>query len=180
MFIYSLKVNGKKTAKLLLCILLFLVILITFIVCYQILIKPCSSIDKNVNSNSFQEINISNYTNILKNVHDNIDKYVGQKIKFSGYVYRMLDFNQDQFVLARDMVVSSDFKTVVVGFLCEETTIKEYEDYSWIEIEGKITKGNYHGEIPIIKVENIKKINKPKEEYVYPPDDSFVVTSTVL
>ena len=30
----------------------------------------------------------------------------------------MYDFNNEQFVLARDMIVSSDFQTVVVGFLC--------------------------------------------------------------
>lgn len=54
------------------------------------------------------------YTNVLKSVHDDISTYVGQKINFSGYVYRVYDFQANQFVLARDMVVSSDFQTVVV------------------------------------------------------------------
>lgn len=116
----------------------------------------------------------------MKTVHDNIDNYVGQKIKFSGYVYRMFDFKESQFVLARDMVISSDFQTVVVGFLCESTEIASYHDNSWVEIEGTIIKSDYHGDMPIIQVEKLHSIEKPSDEYVYPPDDSFVATSTIL
>ena len=34
--------------------------------------------------------------------------------------------------------------------------------------------------MPIIEVEKINKVETPTDEYVYPPDDSFVTTSTVL
>ena len=124
------------------------------------------------------EITPNNYTNVLKSVHENLNDYVGQKIKFSGYIYRVLDFEENQFVLARNMVISSDFQTVVVGFLCSCSTANEFEDNCWVEMEGTILKGDYHGEIPIIQVEKMEKIEKPSEEYVYPPDDSFVTTST--
>ena len=79
------------------------------------------------------------------------------------------------------MIISSDFQTVVVGFLCHCDIAKNYEDGTWVEITGTITKGDYYGEIPIIEIENINKIDKPTDnEYVYPPDDSFIATSTVL
>ena len=78
------------------------------------------------------------------------------------------------------MIVSSDFQTVVVGFLCHSNIASNFEDHTWVEIEGTITKGNYYGDMPIIEIENIKQIQEPSDEYVYPPDDSFVVTSTVL
>lgn len=67
-------------------------------------------------SNDVYTIENKNYTNVLKSVHDDISTYVGQKVSFSGYVYRVYDFQDDQFVLARDMVVSSDFQTVIVRF----------------------------------------------------------------
>ena len=54
------------------------------------------------------QISPKNYTNILKSVHENIDSYVGKKICFTGYVYRVLDLQDNQFVLARDMIVSSN------------------------------------------------------------------------
>lgn len=34
--------------------------------------------------------------------------------------------------------------------------------------------------MPIIEVEKINSVTAPIDEYVYPPDDSFVTTSTVL
>lgn len=47
-------------------------------------------------------------------------------------------------------------------------------------LPGTITKGNYHGEIPVIEINSIEKIEKPEDEYVYPPDETYVTTSTVL
>lgn len=123
---------------------------------------------------------LGNYTNILKSVHDNPDEYIGQKIKFSGYIYRVIDFTEKEFVLARNMVVSSDFQTVVVGFLCRYDKAKEFEDGTWIEITGTIKKGTYHGDMPIIDIENIQKTEKPSDEYVYPPDDDYIPTSSLL
>ena len=78
------------------------------------------------------------------------------------------------------MIISSDFQTVVVGFLCESKEIKKFKDSSWIEIEGEITKGNYHGEIPVIKINTIKECDKPNDEYVYPPDESYIPTNNIL
>ena len=116
----------------------------------------------------------------MKSVHDNIDDYVGVKINFTGYVYRMIDFNENQFVLARNMVISSDLQTVVVGFLCECEESKNFKDNDWIEITGTVTKGDYHGDMPIIKVTEIKNSTKPNEELVYPPDESYIPTSGIL
>ena len=133
-----------------------------------------------VPQNNISEISANNYTNILKAVHDNIDNYVGIKIHFTGYIYRLLDFTDTQFVLARDMVISSDFQTVVVGFLCEHDTAKSYENHAWVEVTGEIIKGDYHGDMPIIKVTNIQRANKPNEELVYPPDESYIPTSGII
>ena len=66
------------------------------------------------------------YTNILQAVHEDLNEYVGIKIKFSGYVYRLIDFDENQFVLARDMIINEDgTQYVVVGFLCESKKIKD-------------------------------------------------------
>lgn len=180
MFVCNFKVDGNKLGKILLGVLFVIILIITAVVCYRILGNNFFKTNDSIKSNDIQELSVTNYTSVLKNVHENIDTYIGQKIKFSGYVYRMIDFTQEQFVLGRNMIISSDFQTVVVGFLCECETAVQYEDNTWIEIEGEITKGDYHGEMPIIKIEKIQKIEKPSEEFVYPPDDSFVSTSTVI
>ena len=58
----------------------------------------------------------------------------GQKISFSGYVYRVYDLKENEFILARDMVVTSDFQTVVVGFLCSYKNASSYKNGTWVNI----------------------------------------------
>jgi len=45
---------------------------------------------------------------------------------------------------------------------------------------GKITKGYYHGDIPVIEIEAISETSKPKDALVYPPDDFYIPTSSLL
>ena len=180
MFIYNLKIDGNKLGKIFLGILLGIIIIITAIVVYRILGNNFFKTNDDTNSVKVQELTVSNYTNVLKTVHDNIDDYIGMKVSFSGYIHRMVDFKENQFVLARDMVISSDLQTVIVGFLCECDDIKQYADKTWIQIEGEIIKGDYHGDMPILKITKIQKIDKPSDEYVYPPDAAFVPTSAIF
>ena len=177
MFIFNMKINGNKTLKIFMGILCFILLFITLFICYRLIFNSFFKTNDDISTaNTVYEITPQNYTNVLQNVH----KYLGQKIKFSGYIYRLYDFNDEQFVLARNMIISSDFQTVVVGFLCHSNIAKNYANDSWVEVQGKITKGNYNGDIPIIEIESINQIDKPIEEFVYPPDSSFVTTSRVI
>lgn len=181
MFVFNMKLDGNRTSKILIGILCIIILLITFFICYKLIFSSFfKTNDEMLSKDTIYEITAQNYTNVLQNVHNNLDNYVGQKIKFSGYIYRLYDFSNEQFVLARNMIISSDFQTVVVGFLCHSEQANNYEDNTWVEITGTITKGNYNGEIPVIEVNEIQKVDTPSEEYVYPPDSSFVATSTVL
>ena len=182
MFICNFKLNGNKIIKYTSTFLCICIFILCGIAIYKIFGNSISNnkTTDNLKRDSVCEINANSYTNILDEVHNNLDIYVGQKIKFSGFVYRIYDFSDEQFVLGRNMIISSDFQTVVVGFLCQSKKIKNFKDNSWIEIEGEITKGDYHGEIPIIKIKNIKECVKPNDEFVYPPDENFIPTSSIL
>jgi len=131
-------------------------------------------VNDNIPTTSSLEINCNNYTDILKDSHENIDKYVGKKIKFVGFVYRLYDFSENQFVLAREMIISSDNQAVVVGFLSDYKNANDFEDGTWVEAEGVIEKGNYHGDLPVIKVNSLKEVSAPSDEYVFPPSDSYI------
>lgn len=182
MFIYNIKINGSKTFKNFFIGIVILVIIIVGIVSFRVFQGASNSSPNSscLPQNKMTKLTTANYTNILKTVHENIDDYVGIQINFTGYVYRVLDLNENQFILARDMIVSSDFQSVIVGFLCECDNGKDFEDETWVELTGKITKGEYHGDMPIIKVTEIKKVDKPNDEFVYPPDESYIPTSGVL
>ncbi len=182
MFVYNVKINGSKTFKYFFVGIVLLVVIIVGIVTLKIFHGAINNHETSscMPQNNVFKITASNYTNVLKSVHDNIDDYIGININFTGYVYRMIDFNENQFVLARNMVISSDLQTVVVGFLCECEESKNFNDNDWIEITGTVTKGDYHGDMPIIKVTEIKKASKPNEELVYPPDESYIPTSGII
>lgn len=150
--------------------------IVCLITVYKVIFQKSSKDSKD----EVYQITSNNYTNILKAVYEDLDTYIGQKISFSGYVYRVYDFKDNEFVLARDMVVSSNFQTLVVGFMCSCDNARDFKDNSWVELSGKITKGYYHGDIPVIKVENIKEINKPSDSTVYPPQDFYIPTSSLL
>lgn len=182
MFVYNVKINGSKTFKVFFTGICILMVIILIIVCIRVFrgADKSSSVADGISKNTVFKISTSNYTNVLKAVHDNIDTYIGKKITFSGYIYRLLDFSDKQFVLARDMIISSDFQSVVVGFLCEAENATDFENDTWVEITGEITKGDYHGEMPIVAITEIKKVDKPNEEVVYPPDESYIPTSSGL
>ncbi len=182
MFIYHVKINGSKTFRYFFIGIVLLVVIIVGIVSFRIFQGASSSSENSscLPHQKMAKLSTNNYTNVLKTVHEHIDDYVGIQINFTGYIYRVLDLNENQFVLARNMIISSDFQSVVVGFLCEVNNAKDFEDGTWVELTGEITKGNYHGDMPILKVIDIKKTNKPNDEFVYPPDESYIPTSGIL
>lgn len=124
---------------------------------------------KQILTSNYIEITNSNYTNILMDAYDNIDKYLGKNITVTGYVFRLPDFGNNEFVIARDMLVDENHSQVV-GFLCNYNQISQYETNSWVKINGIIEKGHYFGEIPIIRVKSIKKVTTPNEIFVSPPN----------
>lgn len=180
MFVCNYKINSKLLFKILFIILSIIVLIMCCIGIYKIFYLREVYVNDNIDTSKVNVISSSNYTNVLKNVHENLDNYIGMKIKATGFVYRLYDFNESQFVLARQMIISSDYQAVIVGFLCNLNGADKYKDNTWIEIEGTITKGDYHGEIPIIEIDKINETKIPSEEYVYPPDESYVATAEIL
>lgn len=180
MFVYNLKINGTKTFRIIVISTVLIALLILTLSIYNFYYKSKFIISDSLPSNSISNIKPSNYTNILKQVYDDIDTYIGQTINFTGYIYKTNDFKDNQFVLARDMLINSDSQSVVVGFLCSYDKAKDLKNGTWVNISGKIIKGYYHDEIPVIDINTIKETSKPEEEYVYPPDTSYIPTSVIL
>lgn len=179
MFIYNFKINNRVIYRIILIAIILFVLILCGIVSYKIY-SSSIRVNDNLPNKDYIEITNENYATILKTVHDNIDEYIGQKIKYSGFVYRVYDLNRTQFVLGRNMLISSDYKTVVIGFLCNYNEANKLKDYAWVEIEGTIFKGIYHGDMPILEIYSLKEIQKPNNEYVYPPNEDYIPTSKIL
>ena len=182
MFVFNIKLNKKLIFKTSLIIMFIIAIIIAIVSALEIINKNNAGdrnlLDDSIPSSEIAQIKPQDYTNILKAVHDDLDTYVGQKIAFSGYIYRLNGFAEDQFVLARDMDIGNN-QSLVVGFLCSSEKAKEFPSYTWVNITGEITKGNYNGEIPIIKITAIEKAQKPENASVSVPDSSYIPTAVI-
>ncbi len=187
MFI-NLKINSNRFIKFAFLVMLLIILIIFSVGVYKIFFKKSGNEEKDtftlkdtIDTNQVFNISKDNYTNILQAVHNNIDAYVGCKVHFSGYVYRLLDFSPTQFVLARDMIVSENpLQSLVVGFLCEYKKAEEFKDGEWVDVTGVIEKSDYYGEIAIINVTNIVKCEEPENKYVSTPDETYIPTSNLL
>lgn len=183
MFIYNVKINGGVALKVIIVILSVFMLIVFGISVYRIFFTSGKfEVNDRVEANEIAEIQPDNYTNVLQAVHQDLDSYVGMKIKFSGYVYRVIDFNDNQFVLARDMFINEErTQSVVVGFLSEYKNAQDLNDGEWVEITAVIEKGKYHNkEIPIIKVTDMKQTSEPENPFVMPPSDTYIPTSGLL
>lgn len=183
MFIYNLKIDGGKALKIIIALLSLFMLVVFGISIYRIFFSSGKfEVSDRFAQNDITEIEAKNYTNILQAVHDNPDEYLGMKIKFSGYVYRLIDFQENEFVLARDMIINEErTQSVIVGFLSQYKNAKKFNNGDWIEVTGVIEMGKYHNkDIPVIKVTNAQIITAPENPYVFLPDDTYIPTSGML
>lgn len=169
MFIFNLKFNKKFFIKICVSIIIFLFIFMIFFSFIKIKNNSKSSNDSS-NSNTLK-INTENFTTFLSDCHENIANYLNKKVNISGYVYRMNDFNKDQFVIARTMLINDSKNSLIVGILCSYDKAYKFADYDWVELTGVIEEGYYNGKLPCIKVETINKIKPPDNSYVKEPID---------
>ena len=173
MFVCNLKINKKKFVFLFTSLILILAILLMFLAFNKIFFNiPQSAISES----NILTITSDNYTGFLKDCHESIDKYIGETIQITGYVYRMPDFNENQFVIARTMLINSNNKAVVVGLLSESNKIENFNNSTWVTCTGTIKKGNYNGDMPVLEVISIQASEIPEDEFVYSPN----VSSNVL
>ena len=94
MFVCNFKLNSNKIIKYVSVFLCICILILCGIAIYKIFGNIISNnrTTDTLKKGSVCEIDANNYTNILDEVHNNLDMYVGQKIKFSGFVYKIYDF----------------------------------------------------------------------------------------
>ena len=94
MFIYNIKLNSKNIVKIVFAIM-SIIITIFFIISIYKIISESIRVRDEINVPDVSYIEAKNYTNILKEVYEDLDTYVGQTICFSGYIYRNSDFDDN-------------------------------------------------------------------------------------
>lgn len=168
MFVCNVKINKKKLSKIVIFITILLALTIIGFAIYKVFFSSNNSTISN-GTELVQEIKSYDYTSFLKDCHENIESYVGKSFSITGYVYRVPDFEKNQFVLSRTMIIDEANSAVVVGILSEYKDACKFEDGDWIKVTGTVIKGSYKGQMPVLEIKEITKCDVPEDEYVYPP-----------
>ena len=67
MFVFNIKLDGNKTAKIFIGILCVILLFITFFVCYKLIFNSFFKTNDDVNlGDTVYDINSQNYTNVLQ------------------------------------------------------------------------------------------------------------------
>ncbi|MDT3701195.1 MAG: TIGR03943 family protein [Thermincola sp.] len=129
--------------------------------------------DNNTNNIQMQGgtivINDNNYAYLVEDISYNMDSYLGQKVQLVGFVIKDKDFNGNMFVTARFCMSCCTADLQPLGLICQYDKGSELKKDTWIKITGQMKKLNFKGQkIAVVDVENVVKVDKPKNEYVYP------------
>ena len=125
MFVCNVKVNVKKI------MIWFGVIAVIIAICLELGIFGKNEKDVDIYENNIDYvITENNFTNMLKDIHENIDDNVGKTVKISGFVFTMPDFKDNYFVCGRNMILSGNEK--IVGFLCDYEKAYNLLESEWV------------------------------------------------
>ncbi len=158
MFVVNFKLDYKKILIACVVIALFVATIMEFGTKTK-----TSSVNSNISNYDF-DLNEENYTELLKSIHENIDLCIGKTIHLTGFVFRMPDFKDNYIVCGRNTISNSEDK--VAGILCDYSDAKSLIDSEWIEITGVIAKGEYNGQMPIVKIGKLTKVTAPANTFV--------------
>lgn len=100
---------------------------------------------------------------------DNLDRYLGKTIKFTGMVLKPKEFEEGFFVPGRMAMTCCADDMAFLGFACEYEGSKDLANKSWVEVTavvGKAVRPEYKGEGPQLKAISVTPTKKPKKEVI--------------
>lgn len=110
-----------------------------------------------------------NFLNWLYILYRDAEEYRGTEIEITGFVFRDEEFEQNQFVLARFIMVCCIADMQLAGLMCRYEGAQELQTDEWVSIRGHIEEETFLGEkIPVIIPEEIIPAEKPEIPYIYP------------
>ena len=115
------------------------------------------------------QMNDGIYSSYVEALNMNPNDFDGRKIRVSGFVYKEEGLAENQLVLSRFLISHCIADASVTGLITEFNQAKEFEQDTWLEIEGTLKVTTYNGiELPLIKAEKWTVIKEPAEPYIYP------------
>ncbi len=108
------------------------------------------------------------YIPIMNIIDSNVDKFIGKELEIVGFVYRELDFTDNQIVIARFGLSCCVADASVYGTLSTGDMVKGLENDQWVKVTGVISKTTYNDwELPYLHIKELEVIDQPSQPYIY-------------
>lgn len=119
-------------------------------------------------------VDTNNFTQVTDDMsYNDPNKYKGKSISITGFVYRDDTVSKNEFVVGRLMIICCTADAEVTGVLCDWSKASTLKNDQWVKVTGKMDSELHKFEgknqmIPVIRVDHVEPIDKPKNQYVYP------------
>ncbi|MHC5227667.1 TIGR03943 family putative permease subunit [Enterococcus sp. LJL99] len=121
-------------------------------------------------NNDTLNVTDQNYLEIMELIYNYPSEFVGKKISYKGFVFKSPEKDKTDYFVFRFGIIHCIADSGVFGLLTHLPSDADLENNDWIELTGVIRSEYYlpfKREIPVVDVTQFKKIEEPKNQYVY-------------
>lgn len=100
---------------------------------------------------------------------DNLERYIGKTVQFTGMVLKPESFPTGYFVPGRMAMTCCADDMAFLGFACEYDKVSNLTNKQWVKVTAKVAKeffADYGGEGPVLKSISVEHTKAPKEEII--------------
>ncbi|MFC5529501.1 TIGR03943 family putative permease subunit [Cohnella yongneupensis] len=115
-------------------------------------------------------LNDDNYMKAMEVIYNSPGDFMNKKISFTGFTYKGEQVDGEHYFLFRFGFIHCAADSGVFGMLVDFPKGTTLQDDDWIEVTGNLTSELYQPfkqTIPVLHVTSFKKIEQPKDPYVY-------------
>ncbi|BBW96289.1 TIGR03943 family putative permease subunit [Geobacillus icigianus] len=116
------------------------------------------------------ELNEQNYLNVMETIYQFPGAFAARDIEFTGFVYREETARANEAFLLRFGIIHCVADSGVYGLLVQFPKAVPLQNDEWVHVKGTLSTMYYqpfHLTLPYVKVTSWKRVEKPKEPYVY-------------
>ncbi|KWU56451.1 hypothetical protein AWW70_22910 [Bacillus mycoides] len=125
-------------------------------------------LERNVTKQKSIQVDDKNYIPTMNLIGKDVIGFKGKQITFTGFIFNDKEVKGDKKVVARYGITCCVADASVWGMIVSGEEIKTLPEETWVKVTGTLDETTYKGTLfPLVKVSKLKKIEKPKEPYVY-------------
>lgn len=92
----------------------------------------------------------------------------GQEANLVGFVYRDIQFTDDQMMVARFTLSCCVADATAIGVVVQSDVAAQFEQDTWVQVTGTFQQGTLDGNpIPVLVADTVEPVEEPLQPYLY-------------